>query len=164
MKISAIAAIGKNREIGFENKLLWKIPNDLKNFKELTMGHTLIMGRKTYESIGRGLNGRSFIILTSDPYYSVSGHQAAHGVDEAIYLAKQKNTKELFICGGAKVYKDFLPLVETLYLSKVNFEGGADTYFPEFEHYDWKLIEEKFYPSEGVNTPSWSFNVFSKRV
>ena len=162
MNISAIAAVGKNREIGLNNKLIWKISEDLKNFKKITMGHHLIMGRKTFDSIGKSLEGRKIIVLTSDPYLDVKDNYVAHSVDEAIFIAENKNETELMICGGEKVYRDFLPLCQTLYLSKVDFEGEADTFFPELNEQEWTKTREDYHP-EVETTPAWTFQVL-KRV
>ncbi len=162
MKISIIAAIGKNREIGLNNDLLWSISEDLQNFKKITMGHYLVMGRKTFQSIGKELKGRKLIILTSDPYLSVGDHYIAHSVEEAIYLAEKNGEDELMICGGAKVYKDFLPKSDTMYLSRVDWEGDADTYFPEYDEAQWSLQKEDFYPAKSESTPSWSFLLLHK--
>lgn len=162
MNISIIAAIGKNREIGLNNDLLWSITEDLQNFKKITMGHYLVMGRKTFQSLGKELKGRKIIILTSDPYLSVGNHFIAHSVQEAIYLAEKNGEDELMICGGAKVYKDFLEHADTMYLSCVDWEGDADTFFPEYDKSSWSLKKEDFYPSKNSKTPAWSFQLFKK--
>ena len=162
MKISIIAALGKNNEIGLNNDLLWSISEDLQNFKKITMGHYLVMGRKTYQSIGKELKGRKLIILSSDPYLSVGAHLIAHSVEEAIYLAEKNGEEELMICGGAKVYKDFLPKANQMYLSRIDWEGDADTYFPDFDDSLWSLKKEDFYPQKSDSAPSWSFQFLQK--
>jgi len=162
MNISIIAAIGKNREIGLNNDLLWSISEDLQNFKKITMGHYLVMGRKTFQSLGKELKGRKIIILTSDPYLTAGDHFIAHSIQEAIYLAEKNGEDELMICGGAKVYKDFLDAADTMYLSKVDWEGEADTFFPEFDENKWNLKKEDFYPAKNETTPSWSFQLLKK--
>ena len=162
MNISIIAALGKNKEIGLNNDLLWSITEDLQNFKKITMGHYLVMGRKTFQSIGKELNGRKLIILTSDPYLSVGEHLIAHSVQEAIYLAEKNGEDELMVCGGAKVYKDFLDKANTMYLSQVDWEGDADTFFPDYDESKWTLKKEDFYPAKNENTPSWRFQHLQK--
>tara|TARA_B100000886_G_C20195968_1_gene396333 strand:- start:78 stop:572 length:495 start_codon:yes stop_codon:yes gene_type:complete len=164
MKISIIAAIGKNKEIGLNNDLLWSISEDLQNFKKITMGHYLVMGRRTFQSIGKELKGRKLIILTSDPYLSVGEHLTAHSVEEAIYLAEKNAEEELMICGGAKVYKDFLGKADTMYLSRVDWTGDADTYFPDYDESIWTLKKEDFYPAKDDLTPSWSFQLLKKNA
>lgn len=163
MKISAIAAIGKNNEIGLNNKLIWKISEDLKNFKKITMGHFLVMGRKTYESIGKNLEGRKLIILTSDPYYKAGEHITAQGIDEAIFYARKHGEDELMICGGEKVYRDFYSRCDQMYISRVDFEGEADTFFPQINMDDWKIDREEFFPSKDDDTPSWTFQVLTRK-
>ena len=162
MNISIIAALGKNKEIGLNNDLLWSITEDLQNFKKITMGHYLVMGRKTFQSIGKELKGRKLIILTSDPYLSVGDHLIAHSIQEAIYLAEKNGEDELMVCGGAKVYKDFLDKADTMYLSQIDWEGDADTFFPEFDESKWTLKKEDFYPAKNEDTPSWRFQHLQK--
>ena len=161
MKISIISAVGNNREIGLNNDLLWKISEDLQNFKKITMGHHLVMGRKTYQSLGKELKGRKLIILSSDPYLEVGDHYIAHSVEEAIYLAEKNGEDELMVCGGAKVYKDFLPKSDTMYLSRIEWSGEADTFFPVYVEDEWNLQREDFYPAAG-DTPGWSFQVLKR--
>jgi dihydrofolate reductase len=139
--ISLIAAIGKNRELGLNNKLLWHLPEDFKIFKKETMGHTLLMGRKTFESIGKPLPGRTTIVLTRDRAFSHQGVSVAHSPEEALSLVKQD--EELFVCGGAEIYKLFLSRADRLYLSYVDFSGEADAFFPEFEKSQWRVEREE---------------------
>jgi len=161
LKISGIAAIGSNGELGLKNKLLWYVKEDFKNFKNLTLGHHLIMGRKTFQSIGKSLPGRITIVLTRDSAFIPNQAITTNNMLEAIRLAREAGESELFICGGAEIYNLYLPIMDNLYLSKVNFTGIADTYFPEFDQSSWKLVEEVFHPSVN-NQPDWSFNHFKK--
>jgi len=164
MIISIIAAIGKNREIGLKNDLIWKISEDLQNFKKITMGKHLVLGRKTYQSIGKALKGRKVIVLTSDPYFEAPDCKVATSIDEAVFYAKQAGEDELMICGGAKVYKDFLPKSDRMYLSQVDYEGEADTFFPEFNSSEWLLDKEEFHPAkEESGTPSWTFQILLRK-
>ena len=162
MIISLIAAIGNNREIGLDNKMLWHISEDFKNFKRLTMGHCMVMGRKTFESIGRVLPGRTTIVLTQNKQWSFKGVVTAFGLEKSLQVARGRDEMELFIVGGATIYQLFLPLCSTMYLSKVDFSGKADTYFPEFNETDWKLSEKTDYKAQG-KTLGWSFEVFKRR-
>jgi dihydrofolate reductase len=131
--ISIIAGIGKNRELGAENKLLWNIPEDLKFFREKTKGHPVIMGRKTYESIGRILPNRPNLIITRDNNFSIPGVIICHSLDEAIKHAKELDRNEIFIIGGANVYAQAIGIADKLYLTVVDAEFRADTFFPEYE-------------------------------
>jgi len=168
-KISLIASIGKNRELGKENKLLFQIPEDMKLFKEKTIGHVVIMGRKTYESIGRPLPNRTNIIVTRDssPYLkshpelvsgSDSGSRIESGmtggfvvssIEEAMELAKTIEEREIFIIGGAQIYELALPFADKLYLTVVNKTvGDADAFFPDYSEFTKVLFER---PSRDKN-------------
>lgn len=156
MKISLIAALGKNRELGLDNKMLWHIPEDFKSFKKITMGHTMIMGRKTFESIGKPLPGRKTIVLTRNKDLKIEGVEVVHSKGEAIGKAHLHQEDELFIVGGAEIYNLFLKDATDFYLSKVDFTGEADTFFPEYENFEWKVGETiQHEPTE--KTPAWDF-------
>ena len=132
-KIVAIAAIGKGREIGFEAELLWNLPDDLEHFKKLTIGHSVIMGRKTYESIGKALPERTNIVLSKSMSHK-DGIFVAPNAQEAMSLAANSQGHEkVFIIGGAQIYKLFLPYCNELELTLVDDSPKADTYFPEYE-------------------------------
>ena len=129
-----IAAIGKNRELGKGNELLWKIPEDLKRFKELTKGHPIIMGRKTYESIGRPLPGRTNIVITRDQKWAAEGVFTVISMDEALSLAKMKpGSDEIFIIGGGQIYELGLTFADKLYLTLIEDAKEADSFFPEYK-------------------------------
>ncbi len=133
-RISAIVAMNKdNRAIGANNGLLWKIPEDLKRFKEFTTGHPIIMGRKTYESIGRALPNRTNIIITRNPDFTAEGCIICKNLIEAINIAKEKDMQEIFIIGGGEIYKEALPLTDRIYLTLVDSHADGDVFFPEYE-------------------------------
>ncbi|MFK5926633.1 MAG: dihydrofolate reductase [Desulfuromusa sp.] len=129
MLISITVAMAKNRVIGRNGQLPWHLPNDLQRFKRLTMGHTLLMGRRTFESIGKSLSGRRTIILTRNPEYQAVGCDVVPDIEAGITLAS--SAEELFICGGFDVYRQTLPLAERIYLTELDAEMEGDTYFPE---------------------------------
>ncbi len=146
-KVAAVVAIGKNRELGLRNKLLWHIPEDLKRFKALTKGHPIIMGRKTFESIvsyvGGPLPERTNIVLTHDPLWHYKGAIVAHSLDEAIVKARQLDAEEIHIGGGAELYAQALPMIEKLYLTIIDAEADADSFFPPYEkEFTKKIFEE----------------------
>ncbi len=130
--ISIIAAIGKNRELGKNNRLLWHIPEDLARFKKLTLGHPVIMGRKTFESISKPLPQRTNIIVTRDRKYQKIGCLIANSLEQALELAKQKERQEIFIIGGGQIYAAALKYASRLYLTIVEGKYEADTYFPDY--------------------------------
>jgi dihydrofolate reductase len=128
MGISIIAAMSRNRVIGMGGAIPWKIPEDLRRFRELTLGHTVIMGRKTFESIGRPLAGRRNIVVTNQQNYSREGIVAVHSLEEAIESSGPD--EELFICGGGEIYRQALPLCSRIYLTIVDLDIEGDTFFP----------------------------------
>jgi dihydrofolate reductase len=140
--ISIIAAIAeKNRAIGKDNKLLWHISEDLKRFKNLTNGHAVIMGQKTYESIGRPLPNRTNIIISDNPDFHPENVIVARSIAESVEKAKEVESEEIFICGGGMVYKQFISLADKLYLTLVEDDFEADVFFPEYAEFG-KIINE----------------------
>jgi dihydrofolate reductase len=149
MKLSIIAALGRNRAIGYQNQLPWRLPADLQRFKQLTLGHHILMGRKTFESIGRPLPGRTSIIITRQPEYKVEGCLVVHSLEEAIALAKARGEQEAFVIGGADIYAQALSIADRMYLTLVEAAPEADAFFPAFDEKDWELTEElSFAPDE----------------
>ena len=136
MIVTLIAAMDKNRGIGKDNLLPWRLSSDLKRFKRLTMGHHIVMGRKTFESIGKPLPGRTTIILTRRAY-AAEGCLIAHSLAEALEIARGAGEEELFVCGGGAVYAEALPIADRLYMTQVDALVDADTFFPQFEHKEW---------------------------
>ena len=139
MLISIIAAMAKNRVIGKNNALPWNLPEDLEHFRQLTLGKPLIMGQRTFESIGKPLPQRINIILSRDDNFSPSGCFVAKSIDEA--LKQTKGAIEVMIIGGASVYKQFLPLTNKMYLTMVEEDFEGDAYFPEFSYNEWEETE-----------------------
>ena len=135
-KLSLIVAMAKNRTIGVDNTLPWRCPEDLKHFKALTMGHHMIMGRKTYDSIGKPLPGRTTVVITRNNELKVDGCVVAHSLKEAISLCAGDN--EVFVVGGAELYRQALPLVDTMYVTEIQQDVDGDAHFPEFDISVWK--------------------------
>ncbi|MCX6819857.1 MAG: dihydrofolate reductase [Candidatus Adlerbacteria bacterium] len=146
-RISIVVAIGKNREIGKNGKLLWYIPEDLKRFKALTLGHPVIMGRKTFESIlqilGKPLPGRTNIVVTRDTSWAHEGVLVFHSLEDALAKARELDGEEIHIGGGADLYKQALPHVDRLYLTLIDDAQDADTFFPEYETEFTKKVSEE---------------------
>lgn len=132
--ISMICAVGKNKEIGFKNRLLWNIPGDMKHFKEITIGHTVIMGQTTFESIGKALPGRKNIVLTLVPNYKAENCEISNNLKEIAERYKDID-EEVFIIGGASIYKQFIPYASKLYLTLVENSPEADTFFPDYSEF-----------------------------
>ncbi len=148
MSLSIIAAVSKNNVIGNKNKLLWNIPLDMKFFKNTTTGHPIIMGRKTFLSIGRALPNRRNIVITRDKNFSFENVEVFHSIDEIVSLFKNTN-EEAFVIGGADIYKQFLPIVDKLYITHVDEEFVGDTIFGDIDQNIWKKeTENKIEKSE----------------
>lgn len=156
MKIIIIAAMAKNRVIGRDNAIPWHIPGELQRFKTITMGHTLIMGRKTFESIGRPLPGRKTVIISRNRDYQAAGCLVATSLAEAIALCSE--TETVFIAGGGEIYRQALDLADSIYLTVLDREVEGDIMFPEFDPRQFLVISEE--RVEG--TEPYTFTVFSR--
>ena len=141
--LSIIVAVAKNNVIGKDNKLIWHLPEDLKRFKRLTTGHNIIMGRKTFESLGRVLPNRKHIVLCNDAELNINDEKVKI-IDDVNKLEEYINSdEENFVIGGASIYKLLLPKTEKLYITKINQEFEGDVYFPEIKDNEWKIIERE---------------------
>ncbi|SDE37047.1 dihydrofolate reductase [Paenibacillus sp. UNCCL117] len=143
MTISYILAMDENRGIGYENKLPWRLPADLQFFKRTTMGATILMGRKTYDSIGKPLPGRTNVVLTRDEQFQAEGCRVVRSVAEAAETygrGGEKADEELFVIGGAEVFRLLLPYTDRLYITEIRHVFPADTYFPELEPGEWREV------------------------
>lgn len=149
MSISMIAAIGRNNELGRGNDLIWHFREDMKFFKEMTTGNTVIMGRKTFESLAHALPNRRNIVITSNPHYKADDAETAAGVDDALALAKNDT---VFIIGGGRIYSQFLPFADTLYLTEIEDEcADADVFFPDFEKSKYTAKKLAEYETDGIS-------------
>ena len=161
MIISLIAAMDKNRVIGKGGKLPWNLPADMKYFKDKTLGKPVIMGRKTYESVGKPLPNRTNIIVTHDQDYKTEGCIVVHSVDEALKAAE--NAEEVMVIGGSQIYKEFLPKANKLYLTIIDAEIEGDTYFPEYKIEEWKETSYEEHERDAENQYDYTFLVFEKK-
>ncbi|MBM7647913.1 dihydrofolate reductase [Bacillus ectoiniformans] len=159
--ISFIWAMDKNGLIGKDNQLPWKLPEDLKFFKETTMGSPIVMGRKTFESIGRPLPGRENIILTRDYSYEAQGCTVVHSLDEL--WKKAADSDEFFITGGSEIFKKTLPFAERLYVTVIDEAFVGDTYFPPLDWNQWTLISEKKGLKNEKNPYDYYFRIYEKK-
>jgi dihydrofolate reductase len=154
MTISIVVAISENRAIGKDNKLLWRLPADLKHFKEITTGHTIIMGRKTFESVGRPLPNRRNIIITRQPLF-IEGCEVVNSIDTALALCAEED--EVFIVGGAEIYRQSLHLTNRIYLTVVHKEFEGDSFFPEINKGEWKEVSREDHQADEKNLLPYSF-------
>lgn len=163
MIVSIIAAMDRKRGIGVANKLPWRLSADLKRFRELTMGHHIIVGRKTFESIGKPLPGRRMIVVTRDRNYKAEGCDLAHSVEDATRLARERGESEAFICGGAEIYAQSIEVADRMYLTLVDAEVAADTFFPEFDGHEWSELESVYQPADEKNQYPFTLNLLVRR-
>lgn len=159
-RLSLIVAMAKNRVIGAGNRIPWHLPNELRHFKRLTMGHHIVMGRRTYESINRLLPGRTTVIVTRRPDYSVPGAIVAHSVPEA--LAACRDDDEVFVIGGADLFRETLPIADRLYLTIVDAEPEGDTFMPEVEMRDWREIQSEDFPADDKHAHAYRFTAYER--
>lgn len=152
-RVSIISAIGRNRVVGKDNDLLWYIPEDLKRFKELTLGHPVIMGRRTWESLPervRPLPGRTNIVVTRNADWSAEGALVAHSLEEALAIAKKHDQEEVFVIGGGQMYAQALPHTDRLYLTLIDDEKEGHVYFPEYESEFATVLNDEAREYEGL--------------
>lgn len=170
MEISIIAAISDNNVIGINNTLPWRLPNDLKRFKEITTGHTIVMGRKTYESFGtpekrKPLPNRTNIILTTKKDYQVEGAIICHEFLDTVELCFKNKDAKLFAIGGAEIYKQFLKHgADYMYLTVVHTTiENADTFFPEINYDEWELLSEEPHFADEKNEWNYTFKTYKRK-
>lgn len=155
MIISGIVAVSENRVIGKNNQLPWNLPADLQHFKNVTMGKPILMGRKTFESIGKVLPGRCNVIISSDESYSAPGCVIANSIATA--LSAVEYSSEVFVIGGATLFEVMLPEIQRLYLTLIHHQFEGDVYFPEIDWSEWNEIEREDHKSDKENPYSYSF-------
>lgn len=161
MKISIVVAVAGNGVIGKDNKLLWRLSADLQRFKKLTSGHHILMGRKTFESIGKPLPNRISLVISRDPLLKIEGAVIFNTVQQAIDFAREQNEEELFIIGGGDIFAQTLPLASTIYLTEVKKELEGDVHF----HYDptaWRSTYEEFVPADEKNEYDSTYQILER--
>lgn len=165
-RVAIIVAMAENRVIGRNNQLPWHLPNDLKYFKAISMGKPIVMGRKTYESIGRPLPGRANIVVTTNPYWQAEGVRIASSPDQALALASDialvDGADEVMVIGGAQLYADLILRADRLYLTEVHAEVEGDAWFPVVDLNRWRVISRKNFAAEGPNPYGYSFVVYQR--
>jgi dihydrofolate reductase len=153
--VSIIVAMGRNRAIGKDNQLMWHLPADLKHFRQVTMSKPVIMGRKTFESIGKLLPGRTNVVVTRQSGYNAPGCLVAGSLEEALGLMAQE--PEVFIAGGGDIYRQAIPLTDRMYITIIDHNFDADTFFPEFDAGEWVIVEERRHEADEKNSYSMIF-------
>ena len=160
--ISIIVAVSEDWGIGKDNELLWHISEDLKRFKKLTLGNTVIMGKKTWDSLPRRpLPGRKNIVLTDDPNECIDCSVTAYSIEDA--LSKCEKDEEIFIIGGGSVYHQFMPIADRLYITHVHKKAQADIFFPEIDLSVWKIAEKEEIKTNGDNSIPYTYTVYERK-
>lgn len=163
MIISFIVAVDENNVMGKDNELPWTLPNDMRYFKNQTWGMTVIMGRKTLESLGKPLKGRNNIVVTRSRNWKTEGAAVAHSLEEAIAVAQNYGANEIFIIGGAEIFKEALPSAQRIYLTRIHHHFDGNVYFPEIAADDWNLMKSQFCHADEKNAYSHTFQVWERK-
>ena len=168
MHLAIIVAAAENGLIGRNNALPWHLPGDLQYFKRVTMGKPILMGRKTFESIGRPLPGRTNVVITRNPDFSAEGIRVVESLAAALRLAEDialvDGVEELVVIGGAEIYREALPLAQRLYLTEVHASVEGDAWLPEIDWADWREVQRERHAAEGNNPYDYSFVVYERRA
>jgi len=160
--VSLIVAAAANDVIGVDNRLPWHLPQDLRHFRDITMGKPIVMGRRTHESIGRALPGRRNIVLSGRPGYSAEGCEVADGLDTALALAR--DAAEVMVIGGAALYREALPLARCIYLTRLHRPFAGDTRFPSLDNADWRAVEREDFPAGGERELGYSYLTLERKA
>jgi len=160
-KITLIVAAAENNAIGKDNQMPWHLPNDFKYFKKTTLGHSVVMGRKTFDSIGKPLPERRNIILTRDQDYTSPDVDVANSVDDVLTYCRDE--REIFVIGGANVFKQFMPLAQKVYLTRVHTAIDGDAFFPELSENEWQLTRSEHHQKDEKHAFDYSFEVWERR-
>lgn len=160
--ISLLVAADENNVIGLHNKLPWHLPADLKYFKNQTWGLPIVMGRKTFESIGKPLPGRTNIVITRNTAWSSENVLVAHTLNDALALGQNAGANEIFIIGGAEVFKTALPLARRIYLTRIHHHFDGDVFFPDFADAEWQLVKQHMHQPDEKNKYAYTFEVWQR--
>lgn len=165
LPLALIAAQARNRVIGLDNRMPWHLPADLKHFKARTLGKPIIMGRKTWDSLGRPLPGRLNIVISRQPGLQLEGAEVFGSLEAALQRADQwareQGVDELMLIGGAQLYEQALPLAERLYLTRIELDPPGDAFFPVFDEAVWRRVEQEAFPADG-DTPAYRFETWTR--
>ena len=163
MKISMIAAMAHDRVIGKDNQMPWHMPADLAHFKRVTLGKPVLMGRKTFESIGRPLPGRRNLVISRNPDYQADGIEVVGSVEAALALLADNEVAEVMVIGGGHLYAELLPKADCLYLTRIELEVEGDTRFPAFADEQWQCVEREVHQADEKNPHPYSFETWQRR-
>jgi dihydrofolate reductase len=163
MRISLLAALSSNNVIGRNNEVPWRLSTDLKRLKALSMGHHIVLGRKTFESVGRPLPGRTNLVITRQEGYAPEGVVVVHSLEEALRIAREAGEGETFILGGAEIYAQSMHVADRMYLTRVHAEVEGDTWFPDFDDVsEWHLTDAEHFEADEKNQYPFSFLTYDR--
>ncbi len=162
MTISLVVAAANNNVIGKDNKLVWHLPNDMKFFKNVTWGMPVLMGRKTFDALGKPLNGRTNIVLTRNKEWKKEGVVTVASIGDAELLLKEMDVKELMVIGGGEIYRMTIGMADRIYITRVDAEPEGDAHFPEIDEHSWKMVSQQDHPVDEKHAFAYSFQVWEK--
>ena len=162
MIISLVVAAANNNAIRKNNELLWRLPNDMKYFKNVTWGMPVVMGRKTFESLGKPLAGRKNIVLTKQDGWKADGVVAVKDFNDALFLVKEMDVKEVMVIGGGEIYRSVFDKANRIHMTRVDAEFEADTFFPVIDPKVWRLVSQKNYEADAKHAYNYSFQVWER--
>lgn len=163
MKISLVVAAAENNAIGKNNKLLWRLPNDMKFFKNTTWGMPVVMGRKTFESLGKALPGRTNIVITRQGDWQAADTTVVKSLQEAIDTGAATDAREVYIIGGGEIYRQAMDMANEIVITRVHASFDADTYFPDIKEEEWKLVSNKDFEPDEKHAYAYSFQVWKRK-
>jgi dihydrofolate reductase len=162
MIISFVVAAAKNNGIGKDGKLPWNLPNDLRHFKNVTWGMPVVMGRKTFESLGKALPGRKNIVITRQAGWKAEGAVAVKKIEDAIFVATEADAKEIMVIGGGEIFRTLFDKAGRIYMTRVDASPDADTFFPVIDPKHWFMVSEKKYEADEKNPYNYSFEIWER--
>jgi dihydrofolate reductase len=162
MTLSAITAVSQNNVIGLHNDLPWHLPADMRFFKSTTMGHVVVLGRKSYEAFGKAYPGRTNIVITRQQNYALPDAIVVHSLEEAIRKAKTIEQQEIFILGGAQIFRQSMPLIDRIYLTRIYHDFEGDAFFPTMNTKEWKLVKDEKHEPDEKNKYRYAFQTWER--
>jgi dihydrofolate reductase len=162
MIISLVVAAATNNAIGKDGKLPWHLPNDMKHFKNVTWGMPIVMGRKTFESLGKALPGRKNIVISRQPGWKADGVITVKNMEDALFVVKEADAKEVMVIGGGEIYKTLFDKAHRIYLTRVEAEPEADIFFPSLKPGEWHLMSQQDHEADAKNAYNYSFQVWER--
>ncbi len=163
MKISLVVAAADNNGIGKDGQMPWHLPNDMKHFRNITWGMPVVMGRKTFESLGKPLKGRKNIVISRQPSWKAEGTVVVKSIEDAIFVAQETDANEVMVIGGGEIYRNLFDKASRIYLTRVEAEPESDTFFPSLDTGQWELVSQKNHEADEKNAYNYSFQVWERK-